>query len=76
MNQLGPSRHCTGWIPVFDENTYYKLDHKGYHHNQDWVFQQFHIVISGRFCNLWRSPKALFIFEDTIFTCSSDFKLA
>ena len=27
--------HYTEWIPAFGEKTYYKLDHKGYHHNQD-----------------------------------------
>ena len=32
-----PSRHYTEWIPGFGEKTYYMLDHKGYHRNQDGV---------------------------------------
>ena len=32
---LWPAKHYTERIPAFGENTYYTLDHKGYHHNQD-----------------------------------------
>ena len=33
--QLWPSRLYIEWIIAFGEKTYYKHDHKGYHHNQD-----------------------------------------
>ena len=79
MHQLWPSRHYSEQIPVFREMTYYKVDHQGYHHNQDGARQKLYILYLVRILVagfvIFGEVLKFFFFKDTILRCSSNINL-